>query len=107
MPPTTTEPLDPIRRRDDLVVPFTEACKPRSEWRIGPEMEKFGVLEANRKPLPYLGERSVLRVLEHLASHHGWAPEREHDGGPIIALMRGGASITLEPGAQLELSGDK
>ena len=104
---TTTDPHEPIRRRDDLLVPFTEACKPRSEWRIGPEMEKFGLIEATRRPMPYLGERSVLRVLEHLAQNHGWVPEREHDGGPIIALMRGGASITLEPGAQLELSGDK
>jgi glutamate--cysteine ligase len=104
---TTTEHLDPIRRRDDLVLPFAEACKPRGEWRIGPEMEKFGLIDATRQPLPYLGDRSVLRVLEDLAREHGWVPEREHDGGPIIALMRGGASITLEPGAQLELSGDK
>ncbi len=103
---TTTEQLEPIRHRD-LLVPFTEACKPRSEWRIGPEMEKFGLIEAARRPLPYVGERSVLQVLEYLAQSHGWVPEREHDGGPIIALMRGGASITLEPGAQLELSGDK
>ena len=104
---TTTDLLEPIRRREDLVAPFIEACKPRSEWRIGPEMEKFGLVEASRRPLPYLGEQSVLRVLEYLAQHHGWVPEREHEGGPIIALMRGGASITLEPGAQLELSGDK
>ncbi len=103
----TTEPLEPIRRRDDLVIPFTEACKPRSEWRIGPEMEKFGLIEATRQPLHYTGDRSVLHVLEYLAQNHGWVPEREHEGGPIIALMRGGASITLEPGAQLELSGDK
>jgi glutamate--cysteine ligase len=104
---TTIDLPEPIRRREDLVVPFVEACKPRSEWRIGPEMEKFGLLEEGRRPLPYLGERSVLRVLESLAQDHGWVPEREHEGGPIIALMRGGASITLEPGAQLELSGDK
>jgi glutamate--cysteine ligase len=104
---TTTDQLEPIRRRDDLVVPFVEACKPRSEWRIGPEMEKFGLIEATRRPLPYLGDKSVLRVLEYLAQNHGWVAEREHEGGPIIALMRGGASITLEPGAQLELSGDK
>jgi glutamate--cysteine ligase len=104
---TTTEHLDPIRRRDELIEPFTLACKPRSEWRIGPEMEKFGIFEATRAPVPYLGERSVLRVLEYLAANHGWTPEREHEGGPIIALMRGGASVTLEPGAQLELSGDK
>ncbi len=104
---TTIDPDEPLRRRDELVVPFTEACKPRSEWRIGPEMEKFGLIEATRQPLPYLGETSVLRVLEYLAQNHGWVPEREHDGGPMIALMRAGASITLEPGAQLELSGDK
>jgi glutamate--cysteine ligase len=104
---TTTEHLEPIRRREDLVVPFAEACKPRDEWRIGPEMEKFGLIEATRRPLPYLGEQSVLRVLEYLVQHHAWVAEREHEGGPIIALMRGGASVTLEPGAQLELSGDK
>jgi glutamate--cysteine ligase len=104
---TTTEHLEPIRRREELVAPFVEACKPRSEWRIGPEMEKFGLVEATRQPLHYVGDPSVLRVLEYLAQNHGWVPEREHEGGPIIALMRGGASITLEPGAQLELSGDK
>jgi glutamate--cysteine ligase len=104
---TTTDQLDPIRGRDDLLAPFVEACKPRGEWRIGPEMEKFGVFEQTRRPLPYLGSRSVLRILEHLVEGAGWRPEREHDGGPIIALLRGGASVTLEPGAQLELSGDK
>jgi glutamate--cysteine ligase len=101
----TTEPFEPIRRHDDLLAPFFAACKPRERWRIGPEMEKFGVLESTRAPLPYAGERSVLRVLEHLVEHHGWTPEREHEGGPVIALERGGASVTLEPGGQLELSG--
>jgi glutamate--cysteine ligase len=104
----TTEPqdLEPIRRRDDLVAPFVSACKPRSKWRIGPEMEKFGLLEASRRPLPYSGDPSVLRVLEGLAEQFGWAPERERPGGPVVALTRpGGASVTLEPGGQLELSG--
>jgi glutamate--cysteine ligase len=103
----TTDPRDfePIRRRDELLLPFVEACKPRSRWRIGPEMEKFGWLDATRRPLPYEGPQSVLRVLQYLAEHHGWVPEREHEGGPIIALDRDGASITLEPGGQLELSG--
>ncbi len=103
----TTDPsnLEPIRRDEDLLVPFLDACKPRSRWRIGPEMEKFGLVEATRRPLPYDGPQGVLRVLQHLAEHHGWVPEREHDGAPIIALSRGGAAITLEPGAQLELSG--
>ncbi|MDP9001541.1 MAG: glutamate-cysteine ligase family protein, partial [Myxococcota bacterium] len=105
----TTDPRDfePIRRREDLTLPFVEACKPRSEWRIGPEMEKFGIFEGTGAPIPYEGERSVLRILEELASLHGWVPERELEGGPIVALLRGDASVTLEPGGQLELSGGK
>ena len=105
---TTTEPrdLEPIRRRDDLLSPFVEACKPRGAWRIGPEVEKGSLFEATRMPVPYSGERSILRVLEELHEKHGWTPEREHDKGPIIALVRAdGASVTLEPGGQLELSG--
>ena len=104
---TTTEPsdLEPIRRRDDFVLPFAEACKPRTGWRIGPEVEKGSLFEATRLPLPYPGERSVARILDELSSKYGWAMEREHEGGPVIALLRGHASVTLEPGGQLELSG--
>ena len=99
--------VEPIRQRSELVLPFAEACKPPSEWRIGPEMEKFGIFEATSAPIPYEGDRSVLRVLEELARNHGWTPEREREDGPIVALVRGDASVTLEPGGQLELSGGK
>jgi glutamate--cysteine ligase len=104
---TTTEnhDLEPIRRRDDLLVPFVEACKPREAWRIGPEVEKAGVFADTRMPIPYEGERSVVRILKELADTRGWLPEREHEGAPVIALTRRGASVTLEPGGQLELSG--
>ena len=56
-------------------------------------------------PLPFEGPRSVRRVLELLADRFGWQPEREHEGGVPIALLRDNASITLEPAGQLELSG--
>jgi glutamate--cysteine ligase len=104
---TTTEPrdLEPIRRRDDFLLPFVEACKPRAAWRIGPEVEKGSLIEATRLPLPYAGDLSVASILDELASRYGWAVEREHPGAPVIALLRGNASVTLEPGAQLELSG--
>lgn len=102
-----TEPADhePIRRREDLFTPFAEACKPRDRWRIGPEMEKFGILDATHAPLAYTGNESVLSLLERLAEGGLWRAERELEGGPIISLEHGGASITLEPGNQLELSG--
>lgn len=94
----------PLRAHDDLLAVFHEAEKPVEAHRVGAEMEKFGVVEGAR-PIGYEGERGVLALLEHLAERHGWAPEREVDGGPIIALARGSAHVTLEPGSQLELSG--
>ena len=54
---------------------------------------------------PYAGDRGVRAVLADLVRRHGWFEEREHAEGELIALRRGDASITLEPGAQLELSG--
>jgi glutamate--cysteine ligase len=104
---TETRDLEPIRRRDDLLLPFVLAYKSREAWRIGPEMEKFGLFEATRTPVPYAGERSVTTILDELVKAHGWAPEGEHEGAPVIALLRGGASVTLEPGGQLELSGEQ
>lgn len=90
---------------DDLLFPFHEAIKPESRFRIGAEAEKFGVDATTGAALPYEGERSVLTVLQALVERHGWKPEREKPDGPLISLLRTGASVTLEPGGQLELSG--
>ncbi len=95
----------PIEGLDDLLEPFFGAEKPRSHWRIGTEAEKFGILTDTGRPLPYGGDRSVLTVFRRLVEQHGWFEEREFEGGEVISLRRGAASITLEPGAQLELSG--
>jgi glutamate--cysteine ligase len=90
---------------DQLLIPFHEAMKPVEQHRIGAEAEKFGVDAVTGAPLPYEGERSVCTVLEALIERHGWHAESETPGGPLIALLRAGASVTLEPGGQLELSG--
>src|SRR3954464_15033057 len=95
----------PLTTIDQLLIPFHESMKPRERHLIGAEAEKFGVDAATGAALPYEGERSVLSVLEALVERHGWRPEYEYAGGPLIALLRAGASVTLEPGGQLELSG--
>ena len=95
----------PIRAIEDLEQIFHQAEKPRERHRIGAEAEKFGVLADSSAPLPYSGPRSVLAIFERLEARHGWSPVREAEGSPVIALERGATSITLEPGAQLELSG--
>ena len=90
---------------DDLLTIFREAEKPVSEFRIGAEMEKPGIFKDTAGSLPYEGPVSVLTILDELVKVHGWAPDRERPDGPLIALLRNHASITLEPGGQLELSG--
>jgi glutamate--cysteine ligase len=92
----------PIRDFDDLSSVFREAEKPESEWRIGAEAEKFAVFAGTGAPLDYVhGVSRLFAALETV----GWQPERESQDGPVIALRRAGASVTLEPGAQVELSG--
>jgi glutamate--cysteine ligase len=95
----------PIRTFDDLLVHFHDSIRPRSEFVVGSEMEKFGVYAQTAGPVHYAGDRGILRVLESLERDHGWKADRETEGGPLIALLKNGASITLEPAAQLELSG--
>ncbi len=94
----------PIRSFDDLLAPFHEWSRP-GEKRIGAEMEKFGVYRKGAEVVHYAGDRGILRVLETLARDYGWKKDLDTPDSPLIALTKNGASITLEPGAQLELSG--
>jgi len=93
----------PIERHEQLAEYLASGCKPREDWRIGTEHEKFGYCRDTHLPLPYEGERSILAVLEGLRDRHGWAPVSE--AGKLIGLEKDGANVSLEPGGQLELSG--
>jgi glutamate--cysteine ligase len=90
--------------RSELIEYLESGCKPRAQWRLGTEHEKFGYTLDDLRPLPYHGERGINRILEGLAEKFGW--KRIAENGNTIALLdESGASITLEPGGQLELSG--
>ncbi|MDQ2091721.1 glutamate--cysteine ligase [Marimonas arenosa] len=93
----------PIERYEQLAEYLSSGCKPREDWRIGTEHEKFGYCKNTHLPIPYAGERSVLAVLEGLRDRHDWEPLFE--GENIIGLQKDGANVSLEPGGQLELSG--
>ncbi|MES2844369.1 MAG: glutamate--cysteine ligase [Pseudomonadota bacterium] len=80
-----------------------QGCKPKADWRIGTEHEKFGWLIDTRKPLPYDGDRSIRALFDGLVAQHGWTAVREGDN--TIGVTRGQANISLEPGGQFELSG--
>ena len=98
----------PIGSRNDLVRYIEQGCKPAADWRIGTEHEKFGFHRKGLTPLTYEGPSGVRAVLEGLMQRFGWLPVME--GGNIIALKRPqgepGGTVSLEPGGQLELSGD-
>jgi glutamate--cysteine ligase len=92
----------PIENRRQLIEYFAAGNKPRAQWRMGTEHEKFGFDTRTLKPLPYDGPTGVRAMLEGL-TRFGWEPVVE--GNNPIALLRGKANITLEPGGQFELSG--
>jgi glutamate--cysteine ligase len=88
---------------EELIALFEAAEKPPERWRVGTEHEKIGLYSDGYTPVPYEGERGIGVLLETIARDDGW--ERVFEGDYLIALEKEGASITLEPGGQLELSG--
>lgn len=104
MAPDVTDST-PIVSRDQLVEALSSGCKPKSQWRVGTEHEKFGFYLEGHTPVPYDGPRGIRRLLENMAFLLGWNPI--DDNGNIIGLTdpTGQGAISLEPGGQLELSG--
>jgi glutamate--cysteine ligase len=87
--------------RDTFVRQYAESGKPRHLWRVGAEFERH-LLRTDGTPLPYFGEPGVRWLMERMAPA-GFTMVRE--GEHPIAMTRGQASVTLEPGGQYELSG--
>lgn len=94
-----------IESKADLICALEKGCKPKSDWRIGTEHEKFVFCKTSHKPLPYEGENGIGAILTEIQKRTNWTPLL--DKGKIIGLKdeSTGASISLEPGGQLELSG--
>ncbi len=92
-----------IESFDDLINYFAKGNKPKQDWKIGTEHEKFGYCKDSLRPIPYEGERSIRAILEGLQNRYEWNPVFE--GEYLIGLTKNGANVSLEPGGQLELSG--
>ena len=94
---------EPIGSVDELVDYLRGGEKPPEQWRVGTEHEKIGLREIDLSPVAYEGDCGIRAVLERVAETGGW--EAVAEAGNVIELRKDGASITLEPGGQLELSG--
>ncbi len=94
---------DPVTGVRQLTEHLASGCRPPERWRIGTEHEKFVHYLDDLTPVPYGGERGIGAFLRGMM-RFGW--EAVEENGNVIALKReGGASISLEPGGQVELSG--
>ncbi|KFK30813.1 hypothetical protein AALP_AA6G029500 [Arabis alpina] len=92
-----TEPLT----KEDLIAYFASGCKPKEMWRIGTEHEKFGFELRTLRPMKF---GQITSLLNGMAEKFDW--DKVMENGRVIGLKQGRQSISLEPGGQLELSGE-
>lgn len=96
------KPSPVITDKAQLIAFHASGARAPCDWRIGTEHEKFGFRWDDLRPPSYEGEHGIEALLKGL-TRFGWEPVEE--GGRVIALLRDGASVTLEPAGQFELSG--
>ncbi|MGH7949624.1 MAG: glutamate--cysteine ligase [Candidatus Binataceae bacterium] len=96
---------DLIESKQDLIRYFQSGCKPRDQWRVGSEYEKVAVSSVDGRALPFSGAAGVEEILKRLVDRYGYQPD--HENGRVVELHGDKANITIEPGGQIELSGEQ
>ena len=90
-----------INTKESIINYFKSGIKNKKNFKIGVEHEKFLFNNQNNKRINY----SKIKEMFSALMEFGWNPILEK--GNIIGLNKGGKNITLEPGNQIELSGEK
>ena len=90
-----------ITTKEKIIEYFESGIKANKDFKIGIEHEKFLFNNKDNKRITYEKIKEMFQALQEF----GWKPVFEKDN--IIGLNKGGRNITLEPGNQIELSGDK
>ena len=90
-----------ITHKENIINYFKSGIKEVKNFKIGIEHEKFLFDQKTNKRIDY---PTILKMFSAL-TEFGWQPIMEKQN--IIGLQKQGKSITLEPGNQIELSGDK
>lgn len=96
--PAAAEPL----AFGDLVHYFHAGAKPRTEWKVGAEFEKFLLDRDTGRAVSHDEPGGVGEVLRALADRFGWTPLST--GSRLVLLGRDGANVSIEPGGQVEFS---
>jgi len=90
-----------IDTKEQIIKYFKSGIKDKKNFKIGIEHEKFLFDNDTNKRIDYLKIKEMFSALLEF----GWNPILEKNN--VIALNKGGKNITLEPGNQIELSGEK
>jgi glutamate--cysteine ligase len=90
-----------ITHKEQVVNYFKSGIKTTNHFKIGIEHEKFLFDKKTNKRATY---DIIIKMFKAL-NEFGWKPVMESEN--IIGLKKNGKNITLEPGNQIELSGDK
>ena len=90
-----------INSKEHIIEYFKSGIKNTKNFRIGIEHEKFLFNNKDNKRVNY----SKIKEMFSSLLEFGWNPILEKEN--IVGLNKGGKNITLEPGNQIELSGDK
>ena len=90
-----------INTKEQIIKYFQSGVKDQKNFKIGIEHEKFLFDNKNNKRINYTKIKEMFSALLEF----GWNPILEKDN--IIGLSKGEKNITLEPGNQIELSGEK
>ena len=90
-----------INNKEQIIEYFKSGIKNSKDLKIGIEHEKFLFNNQNNKRIDY----SKINEMFSALLEFGWNPILEKNN--IIGLNKGGKNITLEPGNQIELSGEK
>ena len=90
-----------IKNKEQIIAYFKSGTKKIKDFKIGIEHEKFLFNKKDNKRISYSKIKEMFAALLEF----GWNPIFEK--GNIIGLSNGNKNISLEPGNQIELSGEK
>ncbi|MDB0066719.1 glutamate-cysteine ligase family protein [Candidatus Pelagibacter sp.] len=90
-----------ITHKEQIIDYFKSGIRETKDFKIGIEHEKFLFDQNKNKRVNY---PTILKMFKGLYEF-GWKPILENKN--VIGLKKDGKSITLEPGNQIELSGDQ
>ena len=88
---------EPITSKAQLVEYLEAGSKPRADWRIGTEHEKFAFCPKTFRPLAYEGKASIRALLEGL-QRFGWQPVLENGARVMVPPhIETGTRIVVRP----------